>query len=60
MYGRAGHQEAFVEFVPAKFHRDETNLYRYSLSYEAFKLLFRKLEGEEFDDEMAMILLANA
>lgn len=62
-YGRAGHQQAFVEFTPARFygagHRG-ANLHGYTLSYDDFEYYFRKLEGEEFEDEMAMILLANA
>lgn len=61
-YGRAGHQQAFVEFIPAKFHieRKAGSLMKYTCSYDDFNTLYRVLEGEEFDDEMAMILLANA
>jgi len=60
-YGRAGHQQAFVKFVPAKFHNEikAGSFMEYTCSYDEFHTLYRVLEGEEFADEMALILLAN-
>ena len=59
-YGRAGHQQAFVVVVSANSHLYETNPLTYTLPYDDFEFFFRKLEGEELADEMALILLANA
>ena len=61
-YGRAGHQQAFIEFIPAKFHIDRRagSFLKYTCSYDEFNTLYRVLEGEELEDEMALILLANA
>jgi len=40
--------------------RTEGILGKYTCSYEEFNTYYRVLVDEEFDDEMAMILLANA
>lgn len=63
-YLRAGHQSVHVEVVPARFRvehgmSDKVAHMRYSIPYEEFNVLYRVLEGEEFEDEMAMLLLAN-